>query len=482
MTACDKALEGRLFIAGRWRDASGSATVRVDDPGSGVQIAEVADGTVEDGMTAVDAAAAAAHDWAATPPRHRGEILRRAWELLLAQRDGLARLITQESGKALSEAQGEVDYGAEFFRWFSEEACRADGSLVAAPSGAYHILTQRQPVGVSVLITPWNFPLAMATRKIGAALAAGCTTVLKPASATPLTSLALAQILIEAGLPAGVVNVITTSDSSAVTGAMLADPRVRKLSFTGSTEVGRTLLRQAAAGVLRTSMELGGNAPFVVAADADMDTALNSAMVAKFRNAGQSCVAANRFLVHASRIDEFCAGFADRIATLRVGHGLTPGTDLGALINESALTRIAGLIEDAVHRGASVMCGGEPMGDQGYFLQPTLLRDVTPDARCVTEEIFGPLAAVRAFDTFEEAVTLANDTPFGLVAFIQTTDLAQGLEFADRVEAGMVGINRGVVSDPAAPFGGVKQSGLGREGGHEGLGEYLETKYVATAW
>ncbi|WP_425310131.1 NAD-dependent succinate-semialdehyde dehydrogenase [Ammonicoccus fulvus] len=481
MTAYEDALAGRLWVGGEWRDASGGENLSVDDPGNGEHLADVADGTVDDGIAAIDAAEGAAEDWAATTPRERGEILRKSWELLTAQREDIGKLIARESGKALTEALGEVDYGAEFLRWFSEEACRASGSFANAPSGAYNIITQLQPVGISVLVTPWNFPLAMATRKIGPALAAGCTTVLKPASATPLTSYAMAAIFAEAGVPAGVVNVVTTSDSKAVVGAMLDDRRTRKMSFTGSTEVGRGLLKQAAGNILKTSMELGGNAPFVVAEDADMDVALDSAMIAKLRNGGQSCVAANRFIVHASRVDEFCEGFAGRMRQVKVGYALDPGIELGALISPDAVDGILELIADAQDNGATVVCGGERIGE-GAFMQPTLLRDVPPDARCMTEEIFGPVAPVTTFETFDEAMELANNTEFGLVSFIQTSDMKLGLQFADRVESGMVGINRGVVSDPAAPFGGWKQSGLGREGGHEGLLEYLETKYVAASW
>jgi succinate-semialdehyde dehydrogenase/glutarate-semialdehyde dehydrogenase len=477
-----RALQGRLFIGGQWCDATGGGNLTVDDPGTGEVLAEVADGQVADGIAAINAAESVAAEWAATPPRERADILHRAWEMVQEQRDDIARLIAQESGKAYAEARGEVDYGGEFLRWFAEEACRATGSLVPAPSGAYNIITQLKPVGISVLVTPWNFPLAMATRKIGAALAAGCTTVLKPASATPLTSYALAQILADAGLPAGVVNVVTTSNSGSMTEALLADPRVRKVSFTGSTEVGRTLLRLAAQNVLKSSMELGGNAPFVVTEDADMTTAIDSAMVAKLRNGGQSCVAANRFIVHASRMDEFCDGFAQRMQQVKVGYGLEEGTELGAMISAKAIDGILEMVADAQQRGATLTTGAERMDRPGSFLTPGLLRDVPPDARCLAEEIFGPVAAVTAFDTFDEAIELANNTEFGLVSFIQTGNLKTGLEFADRVETGMVGINRGVVSDPAAPFGGWKQSGLGREGGHEGLLEYLETKYVAASW
>ncbi|WP_432558889.1 NAD-dependent succinate-semialdehyde dehydrogenase [Granulicoccus sp. GXG6511] len=482
-SACARALAGRLFIGGEWRDASDGARLTVEDPGTGEALTDVAAGTPEDGVAAIGAAAAAAADWAATPPRDRAEILRRTWELLMAQRAEIARLIAQESGKALTpDAEGEVDYGAEFLRWFAEEACRGIGSFATAPTGQYRIIKQLQPVGVSVLVTPWNFPLAMATRKIGPALAAGCTVVLKPASATPLTSFALAELFRQAGLPAGVLNVVTAHSTGDVVGAMLADSRVRKLSFTGSTEVGRGLLQGAAQNVLRTSMELGGNAPFVVAADADMATALDSAMVAKLRNGGQACTAANRFIVHSSRVDEFCAGFAERLQAVTVGYALDQDTQLGSMISADAVDGILELVTDATSRGAQIVVGGERIDRAGYFMQPTLLRDVPRDARCLTEEIFGPVAPVTTFDTFDEAIELANDTEFGLVSFIQTADLATGLEFADRIESGMVGINRGVVSDPAAPFGGWKQSGLGREGGHEGLLEYLETKYVAASW
>lgn len=482
MTAYARALAGRLLIGGEWRDASGGGNLDVTDPGSGEVLGKIADGTVEDGIAAIDAADAAAQKWAATPPRRRGEILRTSWELLMAQRDDIAKLIAQESGKAYSEARGEVDYGGEFLRWFSEEACRMTGTYADAPSGAYHIITQLKPVGISVLVTPWNFPLAMATRKIGPALAAGCTTVLKPASSTPLTSYAIAQIFADAGVPPGVVNVVTTGSSGEVVSAMLDDPRTRKISFTGSTEVGRGLLKQAAHNVLRSSMELGGNAPFVVAEDADMETALDSAMIAKLRNGGQSCTAANRFIVHVRRVDEFCEGFAAKLAQVKVGYALDEGTQLGSMITAEAVDGILDLIEDAKARGATLLVGGDRVGDSGNFMQPTLLRDVPADARCMTEEIFGPVAPVTSFDTFDEAIELANDTEFGLVSFIQTSNLATGMRFADRIESGMVGINRGVVSDPAAPFGGWKHSGLGREGGHEGLLEYLETKYVAASW
>jgi succinate-semialdehyde dehydrogenase/glutarate-semialdehyde dehydrogenase len=474
--------QGRLFIAGEFREASSGRTFAVNDPGNDSEICVVADASVEDGLAAVKAAHDAAPEWAQMPPRRRGEILRQAFEIMIDRRESLAELITQENGKALPESRAEVDYAAEFFRWFSEEAVRGIGEVSTAPNGAYRMLTSLQPVGLSVLVTPWNFPAAMATRKIGPALAAGCTTVLKPAGETPLTALAIAQVMADAGMPPGVVNVVTTQRSSAVVGAMLQDPRVRKISFTGSTEVGRTLLQGAAPRVLRTSMELGGNGPFIVLEDADLDVAVASAMVAKFRNAGQSCTAANRFLVHASVRDEFCKRFAEAMSRLHVGYGLDEGVEIGSLINPRALADVLAFIDDATERGAVTVTGGRRVGQVGSYLQPTLLMDVPVDARCMQEEIFGPVAPVATFETVDEAVAVANATEFGLVSFVQSRDIGAALRVADRLESGMVGINRGVVSDPAAPFGGWKQSGLGREGHHLGLLEFLETKYVAVDW
>ncbi|MGJ3509561.1 NAD-dependent succinate-semialdehyde dehydrogenase [Enemella sp. A6] len=475
-------VEEDLFIGGRWVPASSGETFEVTDPATDEVIGRVADASAADGLTALDAAQNAGPDWAATPPRERGEVLRRAFELMGERREDLARTITTEMGKSLDEARGEVDYAAEFLRWFAEEAVRANGNLVTAPGGQYRMLTRMQPVGVSLLVTPWNFPAAMATRKIGPALAAGCTTILKPASATPLTAFALARVFADAGVPDGVVNVVSTSSSGALTEPLLADPRLRKLSFTGSTEVGRALLHQAADQVLRTSMELGGNAPFLVLADADLDVAVEAAVVAKLRNIGQSCVAANRFHVHRSLAEEFAERLAEKFAAQRVGHGLDDGVQLGSLINTKARDEVLELIRDATDRGARLLTGGEPVGDRGACLSPAVLVDVPADARCVQEEIFGPVAPVVAFDDPDEAVSVANGTIFGLVGYVIGGDLQQALSVAERLEVGMVGINRGVVSDPAAPFGGWKQSGLGREGGHEGLLEYLETKYIAAQW
>ncbi len=482
MTAYERAMAGQQYIGGQWRDASSGATFGVEDPGTAQVFAQVADSTLEDCLAAVAAADAAAADWAATAPRTRGEILRRAFDLMIAHRDDIARLISLESGKAYAEAQGEVDYGAEFLRWFSEEACRAGGTVTTAPTGDYNIVTTLHPVGVSLFVTPWNFPAAMATRKIGPALAAGCTTILKPAKETPLTALAMAAVFEQAGVPAGVINVVTPSRSSATVAAMMADPRVAKISFTGSTGVGKVLMGQAAKRVLRTSMELGGNAPFIVLPDADLDVAVASAMVAKFRNGGQSCTAANRFYVHESVEAEFVERFAAAMGGLRVGHGLDPDNNLGAMVTRKERDGMLELIEDAKARGAELVCGGEAVDSPGYFLQPTLLRNVPRDARCIREEIFGPVAPIVTFTELEDVIEQANDVEVGLVAFVQTTDLAQGMGLAGRIEAGMVGINRGKVSDPAAPFGGWKESGIGKEGGHEGLLEYLESKYTAVSW
>ncbi|WP_051341034.1 NAD-dependent succinate-semialdehyde dehydrogenase [Azospirillum halopraeferens] len=471
-----------LFIGGRWRPSSSGDCIDVIDPSIERCLARVADGTVDDGLAAVEAAAAAAAGWAATPPRRRAEILRRAFERMTARAATLAKLISLENGKALRDAEGEVAYAAEFFRWYAEEAVRIDGSLGLAPGGANRILVQHQPVGISVLVTPWNFPAAMATRKIGPALAAGCTCILKPATETPLTALAVAQILAEAGVPDGVVNVVTTRRSGPVVSAMLHDPRVRKLSFTGSTAVGRTLLREAADQVIGCSMELGGNAPFLVFEDADLDAAVEGAMVAKMRNGGEACTAANRFYVHRSVIDAFARTFADRMAGVRMGPGVDPATGLGPLVNAASRSKVAALVEDAVHRGANVLTGGQVPSGAGYFYPPTVLTDVAADSALLREEIFGPVAPIMPFDTEDEAIAAANDTEYGLVAYVYTGDLARGLRVGERLESGMIALNRGLVSDPAAPFGGVKQSGLGREGSHHGLLEFMEVKYIATTW
>ncbi|MCY1139646.1 NAD-dependent succinate-semialdehyde dehydrogenase [Actinoplanes sp. Pm04-4] len=475
-------METDLFIAGKWVPASSGNRFDVLDPATGDVVASVADGGESDAIAAVDAAAEAGPAWAATPPRVRSEALRRAWELMTERADDLAKLISLENGKALVDAKGEVTYAAEFFRWFAEEAVRGAGELNTAPSGANRILVTRQPVGVCVLVTPWNFPAAMATRKIGPALAAGCTVVLKPASDTPLTALAMAAILAEAGVPSGVVNVLPSRSSGKTVGRMLKDPRVRKLSFTGSTEVGRILLAQAAEGVINTSMELGGNAPFVVFADADLDAAIEGAMIAKMRNGGEACTAANRFYVEASVAADFSQRLASRMSQLKVGPGTDESTQVGPLVNEDTVAKVDSLVQGALESGAKAETGGSRPEGAGFYYPPTVLTGVAPDAAILREEIFGPVAPIVTFTGEDEAVRLANDTEYGLVAYVYTGDLARGLRVSERIEAGMVGLNRGLVSDPAAPFGGVKQSGIGREGGHEGLLEYLESKYIAVNW
>jgi succinate-semialdehyde dehydrogenase / glutarate-semialdehyde dehydrogenase len=470
-----------LLIGGEWTGGR-AGVVPVVDPATEDAVAEVASAGIEDALDAVAAAYDALPGWAATPPRQRGECLRRAWELMTARSDALARLMVVENGKALRDAKAEVTYAAEFFRWYAEEAVRNEGSLVTAPSGANRIMVQHQPVGVSVLVTPWNFPAAMATRKIGPALAAGCTVVLKPAKETPLSAFAVAEILREAGVPAGVVNVITTAKAGPIVAAMLAEPRVRKLSFTGSTEVGRSLLETAAPTITNCSMELGGNAPFLVFEDADLDAALDGAFLAKMRNGGEACTAANRFYVHEAVADEFSSRFAERLAALKVGPGLDDGTDLGPLVNEDTRSKVAGLVDEAAKTGGRVVTGGHAPDRRGYFYQPTVLDKVPADAGILSEEIFGPVAPIVRFTDQDQAIALANGTEYGLVSYLYTRDLRRALRVAEALEAGMVGINRGVVSDPAAPFGGVKQSGLGREGAHEGLLEFTETKYIAVDW
>jgi succinate-semialdehyde dehydrogenase / glutarate-semialdehyde dehydrogenase len=470
-----------LMIGGTWAPG-GDGLLPVVDPSTEETVAQVASASTDDALTAVAAAYDALPGWAATPPRQRGECLRRTWELMTQRSEALARLMVVENGKALRDARSEITYAAEFFRWYAEEAVRNEGYLATAPSGANRIVVEHQPVGVSVLVTPWNFPAAMATRKIGPALAAGCTVILKPASLTPLTALAVAGILAEAGVPGGVVNVLPAQRSGPVVAAMLADPRVRKLSFTGSTEVGRTLLRTAADTITNCSMELGGNAPFLVFEDADLDAALDGAFVAKMRNGGEACTAANRFYVHQAVAEEFSARFADRLAKLSVGPGLDEGTDLGPLVDEATRTKVATLVDDAAAGGGRVITGGRVPDRRGYFYQPTVLDGVPQDSRILREEIFGPVAPVVRFASQSEAIALANATEYGLVSYVYTRDLRRGLQVAEALEAGMVGLNRGVVSDPAAPFGGVKQSGLGREGGHEGLREFTETKYIAADW
>jgi succinate-semialdehyde dehydrogenase/glutarate-semialdehyde dehydrogenase len=469
----------RLFVGGEWREASGGGTFAVEDPSTGEVLCEVADGTPEDGMAALDAAVAAQAEWAAHPPRERGEILRRAFEVINDRADELALLMTLEMGKPVAESKAEIAYAAEFFRWFAEEAVRIDGRYGVAPNGKGRLLTMKQPVGPCVLITPWNFPMAMGTRKIGPAVAAGCTMVIKPAALTPLSMLALGGILEEAGLPAGVCNIVTTKRSGAVMEPLIKDGRTRKLSFTGSTEVGRTLMAQAADNVLRVSMELGGNAPFLIFDDADLDAAVEGAMIAKMRNIGEACTAANRFHVADSVAGAFADKLAERMGAMKVGRGTEDGVQVGPLINRDAVDKVSELVGDALEKGARAVVGARPGDGRGYFYQPTVLADVPGDARVLKEEIFGPVAPVASFDDEEAAVRAANDTEFGLVAYVYTRDLKRAFRVVEGLETGMVGLNQGLVSNPAAPFGGVKQSGVGREGGREGIAEYLEIKYVA---
>ncbi|HEX2363080.1 MAG TPA: NAD-dependent succinate-semialdehyde dehydrogenase [Jiangellaceae bacterium] len=470
-----------LFTRGHWHAAAGSATFEVHDPSTGTVLCEVADASPEDGVAALVAAAETQEQWGATPPRERAEILRRAFETLMRRQDDLALLMTLEMGKPVAESRAEIAYAAEFLRWFSEEAARIAGSFQVAPAGGSRLLTMRQPVGPCLLITPWNFPMAMGTRKIGPAVAAGCTMVVKPASETPLSMLALAQVLLESGLPPGVLNVITTSRSGAVMEPLIRDSRARKLSFTGSTETGRRLVEQSAQQLLRVSMELGGNAPFLVFDDADLDAAVQGAMTAKMRNIGEACTAANRFLVHESVAGDFSGRLADRMGSLRVGRGTEDGVDVGPLITERARVGVAELVSDAADKGGKVLVGGEQPAGPGWFYPPTVVADVPRDARVFREEIFGPVAPVMSFASDDEALELANDTEFGLVAYAYTRDLDRAFAVAEGLETGMVGLNLGVVSNPAAPFGGVKASGFGREGGREGIEEYLEVKYVGIA-
>jgi len=470
-----------LFIGGEWRPAAQGQLIDVEDPATGQVIAQVPDAEIEDGTAALDAAAEAQAGWARTAPRERGEILRRAFELITARADDLALLMTLEMGKTVAESKSEITYAAEFFRWFAEEAVRISGRYSVAPNGATRLLTMKQPVGPCFFITPWNFPLAMGTRKIGPAIAAGCTMVVKPASLTPLSMYALAGILEEAGLPAGVLNVVTTARSGALSEPIIRDQRLRKLSFTGSTPIGQRLVEQSAQQLLRVSMELGGNAPFLVFADADLDRAVDGAMLAKMRNAGEACTAANRFLVHESVADEFARRFAERMGALTVGRGTEAGVDVGPLVDAATRDKVAELVDDAVDFGARVLTGGSTVGDVGYFYAPTVLAGVEPGARMLSEEIFGPVAPITTFDSDDEALLLANDTEYGLVAYVFTENVSRALTIAEGLETGMVGVNQGVVSNPAAPFGGVKHSGFGREGGSEGIEEYLETKYIGIA-
>jgi succinate-semialdehyde dehydrogenase/glutarate-semialdehyde dehydrogenase len=471
-----------LLIGGAWRPAADGARFPVHDPATGGVLAQVADAGLDEGRAALAAAHAAKPAWAAEAPRVRAEALRRAFELMLARADVLAELIVRENGKPIAEARGEVAYAAEFFRWFSEEAVRNDGRLVTAPGGGHRIVTIHQPIGVALLVTPWNFPAAMATRKIAPALAAGCSVVLKPASETPLTALAVAAILAEAGVPAGVVNVVPTTRNAELVATLLRDPRVRKLSFTGSTEVGRLLLAQAAERIVKCSMELGGNAPFIVFADADLDAALDGAMAAKMRHNAETCTAANRFYVQQPVAAEFARGLSERMAALKMGNGLDPDVRLGPLVDAATRAKVARLVDAAVAAGAHVHTGGTVPSGPGFFYPPTVLDHVDADSPILAEEIFGPVAPIVAFTEADEAIRLANATEQGLVSYVYTHDLARGLRVAEALEAGMVGLNRGLVSDPAAPFGGMKQSGIGREGGHDGLLEFTETKYIAVSW
>ncbi|MDX6379104.1 MAG: succinate-semialdehyde dehydrogenase / glutarate-semialdehyde dehydrogenase [Rubrobacteraceae bacterium] len=469
----------QLFIGGEWRDAAEGGTLPVEDPSTGEILCEVADAQPEDALAALDAAVEAQADWAKHPPRERGEILRRAFEKITERMDELALLMTLEMGKPLADSKAEITYASEFFRWYSEEAVRIGGSYSISPDGAQRIITMKQPVGPCLMITPWNFPMAMGTRKIGPAVAAGCTMVMKPAKQTPLSMLALVEILNEAGLPPGVLNVVVSSSSSDVVSPIISDPRLRKLTFTGSTEVGRKLMEQASQNVLRVSMELGGNAPFLIFDDADIDDAIAGALVAKMRNIGEACTAANRFHVASSVADQFAEKLAEQMSSMKVARGTEEGSQVGPLIDEDQRSKVAELVGDALEKGATALVGAEKIDDHGYFYQPTVLNDVSKEADLRYEEIFGPVAPIFPFDSEEEAIDAANDTEFGLVAYVYTRDLNRALRVIERLQTGMVGLNQGMVSNAAAPFGGVKQSGFGREGGHEGIEEYLETKYVA---
>jgi succinate-semialdehyde dehydrogenase/glutarate-semialdehyde dehydrogenase len=471
-----------LWIGGQWRKASDNQRFDVIDPATEKTIASVASASVEDAKAAVDAASGAFPAWAGKKPRERAEILRKSFELIMRDAERLAKLITIENGKALSDSRGEVAYAAEFFRWFAEEAVRNIGDLYRAPASGARIVVEHRPAGVAVLITPWNFPAAMATRKIAPALAAGCTVVLKPASDTPLTMLALMPILEEAGVPAGVVNVIPSRRSGPVVETMLHDMRVRVLSFTGSTETGRKLLHAAADNIVKPAMELGGNAPFIVFDDADIDAAVEGAMIAKMRNMGEACTAANRFYVHEKVHDEFAKKLTAKMSAMKMGNGLDDGVSLGPLVNADTRDKVKTLVDDAVGKGAKILTGGTAPNGQGFFYPATVLTDVPDDAKMLREEIFGPVAPLQKFRSDDEAVHKANDTEYGLVAYLYTRDLDRGMKVSEKLEFGMVGLNRGLVSDPAAPFGGMKQSGIGREGAHQGLMEFLETQYISVSW
>jgi len=468
----------QLLIGGDWVDGS-EGTLPVEDPATQETLTDVADASPADAVKALDAAVETQKEWQNTPPRERGEILRRAWEEITERADELALLMTLEMGKSLAESKAEITYGSEFFRWFAEQAVRIDGRYATAPNGQGRLLTMKQPVGPSLMITPWNFPLAMGTRKIGPAVAAGCTMVVKPAKQTPLSMLALAEILANAGLPPGVLNVVTSSSSGSVMEPLIKDPRLRKMSFTGSTEVGKKLMEQASDQLLRLSMELGGNAPFIVFDDADLDDVVEGAMIAKMRNIGEACTAANRFHVADSLAEPFAEKLAERMSKLKLGRGTEEGVDIGPLIDGDQRSKVQELVDDATSKGANVVVGGSAREGQGYFYEPTVLADIPDDANLLKEEIFGPVAPVKSFDSEDEAIAAANDTEYGLVAYVYTSDVKRALRVSEALEYGMVGLNQGMVSNPAAPFGGIKQSGFGREGGYEGIEEYLETKYVA---
>jgi succinate-semialdehyde dehydrogenase / glutarate-semialdehyde dehydrogenase len=469
----------KLYIGGEWRDATGAATLQVLDPATEEPLAEVADGTPEDAMAALDAAVEKQAEWGASPPNDRAGILWHAFELMVERADELALLMTLEMGKPVAESKAEIIYAADFFRWFSGEALRIDGNYKQFANGTSRVLVMKQPVGPSLMITPWNFPMAMGTRKVGPALAAGCTCVIKPAQQTPLSMLAMAQILEEVGLPGGVLNIVTTSSSGPTTGPLIADDRLRKLSFTGSTEVGRKLIEASAPNVLKTSMELGGNAPFLIFDDADLDAAVDGALLAKMRNIGEACTSANRFHVAEPIREEFERRLGDRMGSLKIGRGTEEDVKVGPLIDEPSREKVADLVQDALDKGATRVVGGEIPDGRGYFYAPTVLGGVPDDARLLREEIFGPVAPVTGFESEEDAIARANDTEYGLVAYVFTRDIKRALRVCEGLETGMVGLNQGMVSNAGAPFGGVKQSGIGREGGKEGLEEFLETKYVA---
>ncbi|CAN5520971.1 NAD-dependent succinate-semialdehyde dehydrogenase [soil metagenome] len=473
------AVEKRLFIGGEWRDATGGAKLSIEAPSNGDAICEIADATPEDSAAALDAAVAAQADWGRSAANDRSEILHDAFVTLGERVDDLAVLMTLEMGKAVAESKSEIAYAAEFFRWFAGEALRLDGYYKASGDAKSRVMVMRQPVGPCYMITPWNFPMAMGTRKIGPALAAGCTMVVKPAQQTPLSMIALAQILEECGLPPGVVNIVTSSKSGDVSKPIISDDRLRKLSFTGSTEVGRKLIEQAADGVLKVSMELGGNAPFLVFDDADVDEAVEGAMIAKMRNVGEACTSAKRFPVHESLADEFAEKLTKKMEALKVGRGTEESTDVGPLIDDTQRSKVADLVDDAVAKGAEATVGGSKVDGAGYFYEPTVLKGVSDDADVLSEEIFGPVAPIAAFSTDEEAIAAANKTEYGLVAYVFTNDMRRALRICEALETGMIGLNQGMVSNAGAPFGGVKASGVGREGGNEGIHEYLETKYVA---